>query len=76
MYLMSLDPGLQKKAKLCLDCPICRSARKNQRGLAYVFVKHVDRKVCPACKVYEQLSGQKAYEPITKEIIQKLTTDN
>ncbi len=60
----------------CLDCPVCRAARKNQRGAAYLFVKHVDRKVCPACRAYERETGQLAYEPLDEETIQKLTAES
>ncbi|MCX6345778.1 MAG: hypothetical protein NT018_12020 [Armatimonadetes bacterium] len=68
--------SVSKKAKFCLDCPICRAARKKQRGIAYAFVKLVDRKVCPACKAYEKATGQRAYEPVNEEITEKLTADS
>ena len=66
------DEELKAKAKMCLECPICRSGRKKQRGLAYLFVKLVDRKVCPACKAFEEITGQKAFEPITQDAIDKI----
>lgn len=57
----------RKKAQGCIDCPICKQARNKGHGLAYLFVKHVDRKVCPMCKAYEKVYGVKAYEPIPKD---------
>jgi hypothetical protein len=63
---------LKAKAKMCLECPICKNGRKNQRGLAYLFVKFVDRKICPACKAFEEITGQRAFEPITQEAIDKI----
>jgi transposase-like protein len=63
------------KAKFCLDCPVCRAARKNQRGIAYAFVKLVDRKVCPACRAYEKETGQLAYEPLDEETNKKLKAE-
>lgn len=53
----------RKKAQTCLDCPVCRHARKKQRGIAYWFVKHVERGFCPNCKAYEKVYGRKAHEP-------------
>ena len=64
-----------KKAQGCLSCPICKSARKTQKGFAYWFVKYVDRKICPQCKAYEEVTGQLAYEPLTQETTEKLTGD-
>lgn len=52
------------KAKRCLDCPVCRQARKKQKGLAYWFVKHIEPKLnCPYCQAYERVFHKKAYEP-------------
>ena len=56
----------RKKAKTCLECPICKRARKKQKGLAFWFVKNVESGWCPACKAYEKVYGRKAHEPITK----------
>jgi hypothetical protein len=53
-----------RAARFCKDfCPVCRRARKKQRGICYWFVKNVDRKVCPCCKSYESVYGRLAYEP-------------
>ncbi|MGY0288710.1 MAG: hypothetical protein ACUX7D_08185 [Candidatus Methanodesulfokora washburnensis] len=56
------EEELIKKAGFCKEkCPICTRARKGNR-LARVFVKYVDRKICPYCKAYERIYGKKAYE--------------
>ncbi len=55
-----------RKAKQCLECPLCRRARDKQRGLAFWFVRHVEGSLCPDCKAYEKVYGRKAHEPIPK----------
>jgi len=64
--------NLKVKARRCLKCPICSRAREKQKGIAYFFTKHFDRKVCPNCKAFEKVTGQLAYEPITQEIVDKI----
>jgi hypothetical protein len=54
----------RSKAKLCENCPVCRQARKKQRGFAFWFVKNVEHGICPACRAYEQVHGRKAHEPV------------
>lgn len=68
----AVGEALKKKARMCLDCPICRRARRKQKGLAYLFVKLVDRKICPSCKALEQITGKRAYEPLTEEDIAEI----
>lgn len=53
-----------KLAKTCLECPVCRRARKKQKGVFFWFVKSIERKVCPACQAYEKVYGKKAHEPV------------
>ena len=53
-----------KLAERCLKCPICRAARKSQRGLLFWFVKNVEGGFCPAGKAYEKVYGRKAHEPV------------
>ena len=53
-------------AKVCLNCPVCRQARKRQGGLAYWLVKRVEDRVCPACRAYERVYGRKSHEPPTR----------
>lgn len=57
----------RKRAQGCLDCPVCKRARKKQRGLAFWFVKLLERGICPDCKAYEKVYGRKAHEPIPEE---------
>lgn len=49
-------------AKVCLKCPVCRHARRHQRGAAFWLVQKVETRVCPFCRAYERVSGRKAYE--------------
>ena len=51
-------------AEKCLQCPVCRHARRKQRGLAFWFVKTIEGEICPACKAYEKVYGQKAHEAL------------
>jgi hypothetical protein len=54
----------RKLAAQCLACPVCRRARAKQRGLCFWFVRRLERSICPACKAYEKVYGQKAHEPL------------
>ena len=54
----------RRNAAICLACPVCRRARRKQRGLAYLFVKYVERGLCPKCAAYEKVYGRKAHDPI------------
>ncbi len=54
----------RKKAEMCLNCPVCKNARKTQRGLSFWFVKNIEGGICPACQAYEKVYGRKAHEPI------------
>jgi hypothetical protein len=55
----------RKLAQICMECPVCKRARKNQMGIVFWFVKSIEVKVCPACLAYEKVYGKKAYEPLT-----------
>jgi uncharacterized protein CbrC (UPF0167 family) len=54
-----LDKAL---ANVCLNCPVCRRARRHQRGAAFWLVQKVEGRVCPFCRAYERIFGRKAYE--------------
>ena len=54
----------RKKAKQCLECPVCNRARRKQKGLAFWFVKKIESGICPACKAYEKVYQRKAHEPM------------
>ena len=51
-------------AQKCLTCPVCKRARRKQRGLCFWFVKKLEARICPACKAYEKVYGRKAHEPV------------
>ena len=53
----------KRKAQRCVECQVCRHARKKQRGLAYWFVRNIEHSVCPYCAAYERVYGKKAHEP-------------
>jgi len=54
----------RKRAQQCLECSVCNSARKKQKGLAFWFVKVIEGSICPYCKAYEKVYGRKAHEPV------------
>jgi len=51
-------------AQGCIDCPVCKNARTNQRGFAFWFVKFIEGGICPQCKAYEKVYGRKAHESL------------
>jgi hypothetical protein len=54
----------RKMAKFCLNCPVCKHARKQQKGLAFMFVQKIEGNLCPFCKAYERVYGKKAHQPV------------
>lgn len=52
-------------AQKCIECPVCKNARHNQRGIAYWFVRVIEGGMCPQCRAYEKVYGRKAHEPMT-----------
>ena len=50
-------------AKVCMNCVVCRQARKKQAGPAFWLVKTVEGRICPFCRAYERVYGRKAHEP-------------
>jgi transposase-like protein len=52
----------KQMAQRCVECPVCTRARKQQRGIAYWFVKFIEGGVCPYCTAYERVYGKKAHE--------------
>ncbi|MEI6610417.1 MAG: hypothetical protein WCO53_11820 [Deltaproteobacteria bacterium] len=59
--ISSMDRSL---AKVCMNCPVCRHARKKQHGAAYWFVQKIEGDLCPFCKAYERVYGRKAHKPV------------
>jgi len=52
----------RRMAKVCVNCPVCRHARKTQKGAAYWLTKNIDSKICPFCKAYERVYDRPAWE--------------
>lgn len=53
-------------ARVCVNCPVCRRARRTQKGAAFELVRRVESRVCPFCRAYERVYGRKAHEPLTE----------
>ena len=53
----ALDRAL---ARVCVHCPLCRRARQKQAGVAFWLVKKVEASVCPFCRAYAKVYGQKS----------------
>lgn len=49
-------------AKVCRTCPVCRTARQRQAGVAFWVVQRVEQHVCPFCRAYERVYGRKAHQ--------------
>ena len=49
-------------AQVCKSCPVCRHARKKQKGVAFQFVKTIEGSLCPFCHAYERVHGRRAHE--------------
>jgi hypothetical protein len=48
-------------ADVCRNCPVCRTARRRQAGLAFWLVNRVEQHLCPFCRAYERVYGRKAH---------------
>jgi uncharacterized protein CbrC (UPF0167 family) len=57
-HAASFDKAL---ARVCVSCPVCRRARRRQRGAAFWLVKRVEAELCPFCRAYERVYGQKSH---------------
>ena len=56
----------RRKAEFCRDkCPVCKHARKKQRGWLFWFVKNVEGGYCPYCQAFEKVYGKKAHERLS-----------
>ncbi len=49
-------------AQHCVDCVVCRRARRQQAGLAFWLAKTFEG-LCPFCRAYEKVYGRKSHEP-------------
>jgi uncharacterized protein CbrC (UPF0167 family) len=50
-------------AKFCVNCTVCKHARKKQQGAAFWFVSKIEGNLCPFCRAYERVYGRKAHSP-------------
>ena len=48
-------------AQRCAKCPLCRYARRKQRGIIFGIVKRMGSSVCPYCRAYEKVHGRKPH---------------
>ncbi len=60
----NVSDGDRKMARVCVNCPVCKHARKQQKGIAFQFVQKIEGNLCPFCKAYERVYGKKAHQPI------------
>jgi hypothetical protein len=55
----------REMAEICRNkCPVCTTARKEQKGFKFWFVKYIEGGICPYCKSYTKVYGRKVYEPV------------
>jgi len=47
-------------ARRCMECKLCRYARKKQSGLIY-RIAQLESMICPFCRAYEKVYGKKSY---------------
>lgn len=59
---MEITERDRQMAARCETCPVCVKARRQQRGFAFWFVKHIEDRFCPFCQAYEKVHGKKAHE--------------
>jgi hypothetical protein len=51
-------------AQVCMNCPMCINARKDQNGWMNACVKNFTESICPFCQAYERVYGRKAHESV------------
>lgn len=57
-----ITPKDKKLAANCVKCPVCKTARRKQKGFSFWFVKKIEHGICPSCQAYEKVYGRKAFE--------------
>ena len=55
-------------AEKCVNCSVCGKARRSQRGVAFWFVRTIEKKLCPYCQAYAKVYGRAAHEPDPAEV--------
>jgi len=59
-----ISPKDRAMAKFCMNCIVCRHARKKQQGPAFWFVRKIEGDLCPFCRAYERVYNRKPHQPI------------
>lgn len=54
----------REMAQVCMNCPMCKNARKDQSGWMNACVKNFTESICPFCQAYERVYGRKAHESV------------
>lgn len=58
-------------AKVCLNCLVCKRARKTQSGAAFWLTLNVESRICPFCLAYRRVYGRKSHEPEGKKVLSR-----
>jgi len=53
-------------ASICVQCPVCRQARRHPAGVANRFVRQVEARLCPFCRAYARVYGRQPHETVDK----------
>jgi len=69
---MTITEKDKKRARACLACPLCKYARRKQKGIIHWFVRAIEGWLCPQCRAYERVTGRKAHEPLSAEGLAQL----
>ncbi len=51
-------------ARVCVNCPVCRRARKKQAGVAFRLVRKIEIHLCPFCRAYARVYGRPSHEAL------------
>jgi hypothetical protein len=54
-------------ANVSANCPVCKHARRRQKGALFWLVKTVEGRICPFCRAYERVFCRKSHEPVNLE---------
>ena len=57
----------REMAQVCISCPCCKNARKDQNGWMNACVKNFTESICPFCQAYERVYGRKAHESVEEQ---------
>ncbi len=67
MEIVNVTEKDREMAQVCLSCPMCKNARKDQHGLMNYCVKNFTEAMCPFCQAYERVYGHKAHEAVEEQ---------